>query len=149
MKNTPRWNKSQLCLHTLHTPRVGITLVLNIATADPTALEVAVAAHDLVFSLVPTSPPHCTPSMAQCTVRASSCSMNETGLNLGIDHLSAIKLIDGVHAKGARYKFSWSLRGRLLVLLNSVSFLANGTVTHVTGADLIGIPTVPYTATTV
>jgi hypothetical protein len=27
--------------------------VLDVATADPTALEVAVAAHDLVFSLVP------------------------------------------------------------------------------------------------
>ncbi|KAJ7820023.1 hypothetical protein B0H14DRAFT_3147250 [Mycena olivaceomarginata] len=36
-----------------------------------------------------------------------------------------------------RYKFSWSLCGGLLALLNSASFLANGAVTHVAGADLM------------
>ncbi|KAJ7725267.1 Saccharopine dehydrogenase, partial [Mycena olivaceomarginata] len=68
--------------------------------------------------------------------------LNEAGLDPGIDHLSAFKAIDGVHAKGGKvkefhlqcgalptppdcadsplgYKFSWYPHGGLLALLNS------------------------------
>ncbi|KAJ6590680.1 hypothetical protein DFH09DRAFT_1140025 [Mycena vulgaris] len=91
--------------------------------------------------------------------------LNEVGLDPGIDHLYAIKVIDAVHAKGGKvkqfllhcgalpapecadnplgYKFSWSPRGGLLALLNPASFLAAGAVTHIVGSDLMASAT-PY-----
>ncbi|KAI9065542.1 saccharopine dehydrogenase [Trametes sanguinea] len=85
--------------------------------------------------------------------------MNEIGLDPGVDHLYAIKTIDEVHAKGGKvkeftsfcgglpapeysgnplgYKFSWSPRGNLLVLLNSATYLSAGKQVDVPGKDLM------------
>lgn len=74
--------------------------------------------------------------------------MNEIGLDPGIDHLYAVKMIDEVHAKGGKllsfvsycgglpapensgnplgYKFSWSSRGVLLALRNSARYWKDG-----------------------
>ena len=87
--------------------------------------------------------------------------MNEIGLDPGVDHLYAIKVIDEVHAKGGKvkefysfcgglpapecsanplgYKFSWSPRGNLLVLLNSATYLSKGQQVDVPGKDLMSI----------
>ena len=76
--------------------------------------------------------------------------MNEIGLDPGIDHLYAVKMIDEIHAKGAKlisflsycgglpapessgnplgYKFSWSSRGMLLALRNDAKFWKDGKV---------------------
>ncbi|KAJ7347670.1 hypothetical protein DFH08DRAFT_1000839 [Mycena albidolilacea] len=121
-------------------------LVLDVATADPTALEVA---HNLIFSLVPYTHhaarrwnkpeldplvrvlmaddftiPTRTSTHAFCPKSASSA------------HQTSRRTPDCAD-NPLRYKFSWSPRGGLLGLLNSVSFLVNGAVTHVAGADLM------------
>ena len=87
--------------------------------------------------------------------------MNEIGLDPGVDHLYAVKTIDEVHAQGGQikefhsfcgglpapecsdnplgYKFSWSPRGVLLALLNNASYLANGQLVTVPGAQLMDV----------
>ncbi|KAJ7270718.1 saccharopine dehydrogenase [Mycena haematopus] len=86
--------------------------------------------------------------------------LNEVGLDPGIDHVSAVKVIGEVHAKRGKvkqfhlhcgalpapecastnplgYKFSWSPRGGLLALLNPATFLLHNTVSHIAGPDLM------------
>lgn len=79
--------------------------------------------------------------------------MNEIGLDPGIDHLYAVKMIDEVHAAGGKvlsflsycgglpapedsdnplgYKFSWSSRGVLLALRNSAKYWKDGKVSFI------------------
>ncbi|KAJ7888864.1 hypothetical protein B0H14DRAFT_3713516 [Mycena olivaceomarginata] len=87
-------------------------LVLNVAVVDPTTLKVAVAAHDLVISLIPPrsrqdagrrTSPRCMSSDGAARA-AGIVVLNEARLDPGIDHLSAVKIIDGLHAKGSRVK---------------------------------------------
>jgi len=74
--------------------------------------------------------------------------LNEIGLDPGIDHMSAMRIIDHVHAKGGKiidfysicgalpakesannplkYKFSWSPRGVLLAGNNNARYLKHG-----------------------
>lgn len=85
--------------------------------------------------------------------------MNEIGLDPGIDHLYAVKMIDEIHAKGAKlisflsycgglpapensgnplgYKFSWSSRGVLLALRNSAKFWKDGKIEEISGPELM------------
>ncbi len=84
--------------------------------------------------------------------------LNEIGLDPGIDHMSAMKIIDGVHAEGGRvlsfrsycgglpapqsntnpfgYKFSWSPRGVVMAGRNNGQFLQEGEVIFIPGRDL-------------
>ncbi|KAF8192639.1 saccharopine dehydrogenase [Mycena galopus ATCC 62051] len=162
-------------------------LALDVAAADTTALDAAVAAHDLVISLVPyiyhavvvqaaikgkthvVTTSYISPALRaldSAAIAAGIVVLNEAGLDPGIDHMYAVKVIDAVHAKGGKvkqfhlqcgalpapdcadnplgYKFSWSPRGGLLALLNSASFLADGAVTHIPGAELMARAQ-PYT----
>ncbi|KAJ7637190.1 saccharopine dehydrogenase [Roridomyces roridus] len=156
-------------------------LVLDVAAADTTELEAAVAAHDLVISLVPyiyhatviqaaikgkthvVTTSYISPAIQALDTAARDAGivvLNEAGLDPGIDHLYAVKIIDEVHAKGGKvkefhlscgafpapecastnplqYKFSWSPRGVLLAHLNSSSFLSSGSVVEIAGADLM------------
>ncbi|KAJ7760759.1 hypothetical protein B0H14DRAFT_3511067 [Mycena olivaceomarginata] len=157
--------ESALPPHSAHPP-------VGVATANPTVLKVAIAVHDLIFSLVPYTH-HAArrarrdhrqdacchnvvhlPCAARPQRRGTHCGiivLNKAGLDLGINHLSAVKVIDvkefHLHCSTLPapdyadnplgYKFSWSLHGGLLVLLNSASFLANSTVMYVAGADLM------------
>jgi len=79
--------------------------------------------------------------------------LNEIGLDPGIDHMSAMRIIDRVHASGGRvvsfrsycgglpapeantnpfgYKFSWSPRGVLLAGRNDARYLEDGQVVEV------------------
>jgi len=74
--------------------------------------------------------------------------LNEIGVDPGIDHMSAMRIIDSVRARGGRvvsfksycgglpapeandnpfgYKFSWAPRGVLLACRNSASYLVDG-----------------------
>lgn len=85
--------------------------------------------------------------------------MNEIGLDPGIDHLYAVKVIDEVHAAGGKilgflsycgglpapedsdnplgYKFSWSSRGVLLALRNSAKFWKDGNIVEIDGPELM------------
>jgi saccharopine dehydrogenase (NADP+, L-glutamate forming) len=84
--------------------------------------------------------------------------LNEIGVDPGIDHMSAMKIIDAVHAAGGRvvhfysvtgglpapddndnpfgYKFSWSPRGVVLASRNSARYLENGKIVEIQGKDL-------------
>jgi saccharopine dehydrogenase-like NADP-dependent oxidoreductase len=84
--------------------------------------------------------------------------LNEIGVDPGIDHMSAMKIIDGVHADGGKiehfysicgglpapddndnpfgYKFSWSPKGVVLASRNAARFLENGKEINIKGEDL-------------
>ncbi len=84
--------------------------------------------------------------------------LNEIGLDPGIDHLSAMRIIDDVHEKGGEivsfysycgglpapeakanpfgYKFSWSPRGVVLAAKNSARYLKDGEEVSIPGEDL-------------
>ena len=84
--------------------------------------------------------------------------LNEIGVDPGIDHMSAMKIIDHVHSKGGkihsffsitgalpapeatdnpfRYKFSWSPKGVVMAGNNDGRFLLNGTEKYIPTEDL-------------
>lgn len=84
--------------------------------------------------------------------------LNEIGLDPGIDHMSAKKIIDDVHQREGQilafssycgglpapeandnpfgYKFSWSPRGVLMAGLNDGRFLKDGKEVNIPGKDL-------------
>jgi saccharopine dehydrogenase (NADP+, L-glutamate forming) len=84
--------------------------------------------------------------------------LNELGVDPGIDHMTAMKVIDKVHAEGGSittfqsycgglpapeandnpygYKFSWSPRGVLLAGLNNARYRRDGKVVDVPGQQL-------------
>ena len=84
--------------------------------------------------------------------------LNEIGLDPGIDHMSAMRIIDHIHGKGGkvvefysicgalpapesavnpfRYKFSWSPRGVLLASGNDGRYLKNGKIVEVPTGEL-------------
>ncbi len=90
--------------------------------------------------------------------KADIILLNELGLDPGIDHMSAKRVIDKVHAEGGKvlgfssfcgalpapeannnpfgYKFSWSPRGVLLASRNSAKFMKDGEVIDVPGEEL-------------
>lgn len=88
--------------------------------------------------------------------------LNEIGLDPGIDHMSAMRIIDNVHGRNGkiaefyslcgalpapefadnpfRYKFSWSPKGVVLAGNNDASFLRNSEMIDVPTKDLFKNP---------
>jgi saccharopine dehydrogenase (NADP+, L-glutamate forming) len=86
--------------------------------------------------------------------------MNEIGLDPGIDHMSAMKIVHDVQKSGGKvasfmsycgglpapeandnplgYKFSWSPKGVVMAGRNDARYLKNGKEVFVSGADLFG-----------
>jgi saccharopine dehydrogenase-like NADP-dependent oxidoreductase len=84
--------------------------------------------------------------------------LNEVGVDPGIDHMSAMKVIDRVENQGGRiasfiswtgglpapeasdnpfgYKFSWSPRGVLLASMNPARFQKDGQIVEIPGEEL-------------
>jgi saccharopine dehydrogenase-like NADP-dependent oxidoreductase len=84
--------------------------------------------------------------------------LNEIGVDPGIDHMSAMQIIDNVHDQGGKirhfysicgglpapddndnpfgYKFSWSPKGVVLASRNAATFLENGKEINIPGEDL-------------
>ncbi len=84
--------------------------------------------------------------------------LNEIGVDPGIDHMSAQKIIDEIHAEGGQilhffsycgglpapedndnpfgYKFSWSPKGVVLASKNSAQYLENGEIVKIDSKDL-------------
>ncbi len=84
--------------------------------------------------------------------------LNECGVDPGIDHMSAMRVIDGVRARGGQvaefssycgglpapeantnpwgYKFSWSPRGVLTAATNAARYLKNRQIVEVPGPEL-------------
>jgi len=85
--------------------------------------------------------------------------MNEVGVDPGIDHFYALKMINHIHEQGGKvhsflsycgglpapecsnnplgYKFSWSPKGVLLALRSTAKYLEKGQVVTVEGKDLL------------
>jgi saccharopine dehydrogenase-like NADP-dependent oxidoreductase len=150
---------------------------------DEEMLDTLVAGHDLTVSLLPYRfhvmvAKHCLkhkknlvtssyvkPEMMALNEDAKQAGilfLNEMGLDPGIDHMSAMRIIDKIHAKegavlefysicGAlpapeaagnpfRYKFSWSPKGVILAGNNDAHFLRNGQEVSVPTKDLFKNP---------
>ena len=155
----------------------GIAKSLNVK--DEAALESEIQDHDLTISLLP-APMHPIASkyclkhkkhlmttsyvgapmtaFNQDAKAAGLIFMNELGLDPGIDHMSAMKIIHSVADQGGKvlsfrsycgglpapeantnpfgYKFSWAPRGVLTASTNSARFLWDGELKEIPGVDL-------------
>ena len=110
------------------------TTAVSLDVNNAAALEAAVAAHDLVISLIPytyhaaviqaaikgktnvVTTSYISPAMReldQAVKDAGIIVMNEIGLDPGIDHLYAVKTISEVHEKGGKIKQFLSYCGGL------------------------------------
>ena len=158
-------------------PEISIS-ELNVTDAD--SLGALVAKHDIAISFVPfqfhpnvaeqcikhskhmISASYETEEMKALHQQAVDCGiiiLNEIGLDPGIDHLSAMQIIDEIHQKGGQidsfaswcgglpapesndnplgYKFSWAPRNVLTALLSEATFLKDGEVITVPADELL------------
>jgi len=148
-------------------------------TVEPEKLESIIADHDLAVSLLPwqfhpqvaraclnVGKHMVTTSYVKDEMQALAAEakekgiilLNELGVDPGIDHMTAMQVIDRVHAEGGEittfqsycgglpapeandnpygYKFSWSPRGVILAGLNNARYRRDGKVVEVPGAEL-------------
>jgi saccharopine dehydrogenase-like NADP-dependent oxidoreductase len=146
---------------------------------NPEALGGLVSGHDLVISLLPAmhhpavakecikqrklmvTTSYVSPAMKELDKSAKDAGiliLNEIGLDPGIDHMSAMRIIDTAQNNGGTvrsfrsycgglpapeantnpfgYKFSWSPRGVLLAARNSARYLEDGKVVEIPGEVL-------------
>jgi saccharopine dehydrogenase (NADP+, L-glutamate forming) len=146
---------------------------------DPAMLEMLVADYDIAVSLLPykyhpdvakvclklgkslVTTSYIQPEMKdldESARKAGLLFLNEIGLDPGIDHMTAMKIIDHIHNKGGRveefyslcgalpasefadnplrYKFSWSPKGVILASRNSALYLKKGQKIYVEPSDL-------------
>jgi alpha-aminoadipic semialdehyde synthase len=98
--------------------------------------------------------------MEDAMKRAGVISLNEVGLDPGLDHMACMKLIDGIHARGGEvisfssvcgglpapevaqtnpfgYKFSWSPRGVLRASSAPARYREDGRVVDLPGHQLL------------
>jgi saccharopine dehydrogenase-like NADP-dependent oxidoreductase len=156
----------------------GTPMAYDIA-GEPERLERIIAEHDLAVSLLPwqyhpqvaraclsTGKHMVTTSYVKDEMKALDAEardrgvilLNELGVDPGIDHMTAMKVIHRVQAAGGEitifqsycgglpapeandnpygYKFSWSPRGVLLAGLNTARFRRDGRVVDVPGEEL-------------
>jgi saccharopine dehydrogenase (NADP+, L-glutamate forming) len=159
----------------------GSAEVLDIS--DRAVLAAAIGRTDVVVSMVPytfhpvvaelaidrgksmVTASYVSPAMRALDARAKEKGvilLNELGLDPGIDHMEAMRVIHEVHDAGGSvlgftswcgglpapeantnpfgYKFSWSPRGVLLASKNSAKFLKDGRVVTVPSAELFAHP---------
>jgi saccharopine dehydrogenase-like NADP-dependent oxidoreductase len=146
-------------------------------------LDKMIAEHDVVVSLLPyafhimvanyciknkkdlVTASYAKPEMYALDTQAKEAGiiiLNEVGLDPGIDHMSAMRIIDHVHGKGGKieafyslcgalpapescdnpynYKFSWSPKGVVLAGNNDAMYLMDGKTVEIPTADLFKNP---------
>jgi saccharopine dehydrogenase-like NADP-dependent oxidoreductase len=146
---------------------------------DKPALAVLVKEHDIIVSLLPwtqhlkvaelclahgknmVTTSYVSEGMkklAKPVLEKGLIFLNEIGVDPGIDHMSAMKIIHEVEAEGGKvlhfhsycgglpapenndnpfgYKFSWSPRGVVLASRNSARYLENGKIVEIEGKNL-------------
>ena len=151
--------------------------------SDESSLDALVSEHDLTVSLLPYAfhvmvARHCIshkknmvttsyvkPEMRELDGRAREAGiiiLNEIGLDPGIDHMSAMRIIDHIHSKegavlefysicGAlpapeaalnpfKYKFSWSPKGVVMAGNNDALYLRHGKIVSVPTKELFNDP---------
>lgn len=150
---------------------------------DESALDRLIAEHDLTVSLLPyahhvmvarkcialkkhlITTSYVKPEMKALDAAAKEAGiliMMELGLDPGIDHMSAMRIIDHIHGKGGKveefysitgalpapeasdnpfnYKFSWSPKGVVMASRNDAKFLRHGKVAYIPPVDLFKNP---------
>jgi len=143
------------------------------------ALEKKVAEHDITISLLPytyhpivarfclkhtkhlIAPSYVSEEMSKLDKEAKNLGLtflNEIGLDPGIDHMSAMKIINDIESQGGKvidfysycgglpspenndnpwgYKFSWSPRGVIMAGKNNARYLKDGKEVMILGTDL-------------
>ncbi|MBP7146988.1 MAG: saccharopine dehydrogenase NADP-binding domain-containing protein [Acidobacteria bacterium] len=156
-------------------------VALNVS--DDAALHRLIAEHDIAISLLPATEHvrvarHClalgrhmattsyiSPEMRALDAEARATGLtflNECGVDPGIDHMSAMRVIHAAERKGGKivgfrsycgglpapeantnpigYKFSWAPRGVLVAATNPARYLANGEVVDIPGDELFASP---------
>jgi saccharopine dehydrogenase-like NADP-dependent oxidoreductase len=146
---------------------------------DPAMLEKLVSEYDITVSLLPytyhsdvarsclrhgksmVTTSYIQPGMKDLDESARNAGLlflNEVGLDPGIDHMTAMRIIDHIHGKGGkveefyslcgalpapeaadnpfRYKFSWSPKGVILASRNSALYLKKGRKIFIEPANL-------------
>ena len=144
---------------------------VNWSVEDKSSLDKMIGEHDIVVSLLPyvfhltvaeyalkhkknmVTSSYVKPEMQALDAEAKKAGiiiLNELGLDPGIDHMSAMRIIDHVHNKGGKikdfyslcgalpapeaatnpfkYKFSWSPKGVVMAGNNDAMFLRHGKV---------------------
>jgi len=152
---------------------------VQVNSDDEAALEALIAEADLAVSLLPyayhptvarlaikhrthmVTTSYVKEAMAQLDGAARAAGvilLNEIGVDPGIDHMTAMRIVHGVQARGGRvtkfvswcgglpapeaninpfgYKFSWSPRGVLLAGKNSAHYLWDGEDVVIPGGEL-------------
>ncbi len=150
---------------------------------DKQGLEKLVAEHDLSISLLPadqhpevaslclkhgkhmSTTSYIAPEMATLDDEAKAKGLtfiNECGVDPGLDHMSAMRVIHGVEKKGGKvvsfksycgglpapdantnpigYKFSWAPRGVLVAATNDARYLQDGEIVECPGTELFKAP---------
>ncbi len=150
---------------------------------DQTGLDAMVASHDLTVSLLPwihhlavaraclkqkkhmVTTSYVKPEMQALDRQAQEAGiiiLNELGLDPGIDHMSAMRIIDFIHGKGGKveefysfcgalpapeaannpfkYKFSWSPKGVVMAGNNDALYLRHGKIHQIPTEDLFKKP---------
>lgn len=126
----------------------------------PAAMHPAIADHCIANGKSLVTGSYISPAMGELAPAAKNITiLNEIGLDPGLDHLSAMKMIDGVRSQGDRvdsfvswcgglpapecadnpfgYKFSWRPQGVLLATQNPAQYLLRGKVVNVQGSGLL------------
>jgi saccharopine dehydrogenase (NADP+, L-glutamate forming) len=146
---------------------------------EPAMLEKIVEEHDITVSLLPykyhsavanvclrhgkslVTTSYIQPGMIdldESAKKAGVLFLNEIGLDPGIDHMTAMRIIDHIHGKGGKveefyslcgalpapesadnpmkYKFSWSPKGVILASRNSAYYLKKGRKIYIEPSDL-------------
>jgi hypothetical protein len=159
----------------------GTAVALNVK--DEAALEKLIARHDLAVSLLPatehvkvaklclkhrkdmSTTSYISTEMKALNGEAESAGLtflNECGVDPGIDHMSAMRIIHQAESEGAKvvsfrsycgglpapeantnpigYKFSWAPRGVLVAATNPGRYLQDGKVVEVPGDELFASP---------
>jgi saccharopine dehydrogenase-like NADP-dependent oxidoreductase len=131
----------------------------------PYAFHVMVASHCVKHGRNMVTTSYVKPEMQalhQPAIDAGIIILNELGLDPGIDHMSAMRIIDRVHDKGGKieefysicgalpapeaannpfkYKFSWSPKGVVMAGNNDAKYLKNGEVIDIPTKDLFKRP---------
>ncbi|MBK7030492.1 MAG: saccharopine dehydrogenase NADP-binding domain-containing protein [Bacteroidales bacterium] len=157
--------------------------IVNWDVSDEETLGKMVSEHDLTVSLLPylfhltvakqclkhrrnmVTTSYVKPEMQALDAEAREAGiiiLNESGLDPGIDHMSAMRIIDHVHAKGGKidefysicgalpapeaannplkYKFSWSPKGVVLAGNNDAAYLKDGKEVFIPTKDLFKNP---------
>jgi saccharopine dehydrogenase (NADP+, L-glutamate forming)/spermidine synthase len=157
----------------------GIAKAFDITKATDDELDLLIKDCDLAVSLLPyvyhikvanscikykkhmVTTSYVSPEMQVLDEKAKKADitiLNEIGVDPGIDHMSAQKIIDDIHSRGGKivsftsytgglpapdannnpwgYKLSWSPRGVILAGRNAAKYLKDGEVVEIEGEDL-------------